>query len=124
MISQARVLARMAIERLYEDKCTVTEVQKTKDPVTHITSSQPVLVLENQPCKLSFSSIKSADESSNVASVEQVVKLFISPDITIKPGSKITVTHLEKVIEYSCSGQEVNYPTHKEIVLQLFKEYA
>ena len=124
LIEQARQQARIALETLYQDMCTVTEVQKVKDPITHITSSQQVVVLDNQPCKLSFSSVSSTGEKENVATVGQVVKLFIAPEIVIKPGSKITVTHLGNVLEYTSSGQEANYNTHKEIVLQLLKEYA
>lgn len=124
LIEQARQQARIALETLYQDRCTVTEVQKVKDPITHITSSQSVVVLDSQPCKLSFSSVNSTGEKEGVATVGQVVKLFIAPEIIIKPGSKISVTHLGNVLEYKSSGQEANYPTHKEIVLELTKEYA
>ena len=123
-ISKARAEARKAIENLYGDTCTVTERKKIKDPVTKLTKTEDVEVLKNQPCKLSFSSIKATEEKSNVATVSQVVKLFISPDVSISPGSKIAVTHLGKVTEYASSGQEANFSTHKEIVLELFKEYA
>ena len=123
-ISKARAEARKAIESLYEDTCTVTERKKIKDSVTKLTKTEDVEVLKEQPCKVSFSSVKAAGENSNVATVSQVVKLFISPDVSIRPGSKIAVTHLGKVIEYASSGQEANFHTHKEIVLELFKEYA
>lgn len=123
-LEAARKQARKQIESLYEDTCTVTERKKITDPVTKLTKTESVVVLENQPCKLSFSSAKAAGENSNVAMVSQVVKLFISPDIDIKVGSKITVTHNGKTTEYASSGQEANFFTHKEIVLNLFKEYA
>ena len=123
-ISKARAEAKRAIESLYEDTCTVTEKKKVTDPITKLTKTEDVEVLKNQPCKLSFSSVKAAGENSNVATVSQIVKLFISPDVSIKPGSKIAVTHLRKVTEYASSGQEANFSTHKEIVLNLYKEYA
>ena len=119
-----RTQARKQIESLYEDTCTVIERKKITDPITKLTKTEPVEVLKNQPCKLSFSSVKAAEEGSNVATVSQVVKLFIAPEIDIKPGSKIAVTHLGKVTEYASSGQEANFSTHKEIVLNLYKEYA
>ena len=123
-ISRARVEARKAIESLYGGTCTVTERKKIKDSVTKITKTEDVEVLKDQPCKLSFSSVKATGENSNVATVSQVVKLFISPDVSIRPGSKIAVTHLGKTTEYASSGQEANFATHKEIVLNLYEEYA
>lgn len=123
-LEAARKQARKQIESLYEDTCTVTQRKKVTDPVTKLTKTEPVVVLENQPCKLSFSSVKAAGENSNVATVSQVVKLFISPDVSIRSGSKIAVTRNGKTTEYASSGQEANFHTHKEIVLELFKEYA
>lgn len=123
-LESARKQARKQIENLYEDTCTVCENKKVTDLITKLTKTESVEVLKNQPCKLSFKSVQAAGESSNVATVSQVVKLFIAPEIDIKPGSKIAVTHLGKVTEYASSGQEANFHTHKEIVLELFKEYA
>ena len=123
-ISKARVEVKKAIESLYEDTCTIYEKKKVTDPITKLTKTEDVEVLKDQPCKLSFSSVKAAEEGSNVATVSQVVKLFISPDVLIRPGSKISVTRNCKTTEYASSGQEANFSTHKEIVLNLFKEYA
>lgn len=123
-LEAARKQARKQIESLYEDTCTVTERKNVTDPVTKITKTEPVEVLKDRPCKLSFSSVKATGENSNVATVSQVVKLFISPDVSIRPGSKIAVTRNGKTTEYASSGQEAYFHTHKEIVLNLFKEYA
>lgn len=123
-LEAARKQARKQIESLYEDTCTVTERKKVTDPVTKVTKTEPVEVLKDQPCKISFSSVKAAGENSNVATVSQVVKLFISPDVSISPGSKIAVTRNGKTTEYASSGQEAYFHTHKEIVLNLFEEYA
>ena len=54
----------------------------------------------------------------------QATKLFISPDITIKPGSKITVTQTGVTTEYTGSGVPAVYPTHQEIMLELFESWA
>ncbi|HDO9556068.1 TPA: hypothetical protein P5Q08_003884, partial [Clostridioides difficile] len=53
---------RKAIEMLYRDKCTIVEYQPIKDPVTKRTNNKEVIVLENQPCKLSCKNIVSATE--------------------------------------------------------------
>lgn len=115
----AQKAARKAIESTYTGLLTVTEYQAVKDPVTHITKNQKVVVLENQPCKLSFETITTAVQTEAAATISQAVKLFVSPDVTIKAGSMITVTQNGVTTEYTSSGVPAIYPTHQEIMLEL-----
>ncbi|EGT4668650.1 hypothetical protein DFW37_15685 [Clostridioides difficile] len=110
---------RKAIEMLYRDKCTIVEYQPVKDPVTKRTNNKEVIVLENQPCKLSYKNIVSATEGK-LAKLEQTIKLFISPDIEIKAGSKLIINDKE----YVRSGESAIYPNHQEVILELFKDKA
>ncbi|HBF1530018.1 TPA: hypothetical protein LTV88_001016 [Clostridioides difficile] len=110
---------RKAIEMLYRDKCTIVEYQPVKDPVTKRTNNKEVIVLENQPCKISYKNITSATDGK-VAKLEQTIKLFISPDIEIKAGSKLIINDKE----YVRSGESAIYPNHQEIILELFKDKA
>ncbi|WLD27657.1 hypothetical protein CDIFMA2_15390 [Clostridioides difficile] len=110
---------RKAIEMLYRDKCTIVEYQPIKDPVTKRTNNKEVIVLENQPCKLSYKNITSATDGK-VAKLEQTIKLFISPDIEIKAGSKLIINDKE----YVRSGESAIYPNHQEIVLELLEDKA
>ncbi|HBY3316407.1 TPA: hypothetical protein MIW16_003898, partial [Clostridioides difficile] len=87
---------RKAIEMLYRDKCTIVEYQPIKDPITKRTNNKEVVVLENQPCKLSYKNITSATDGK-VAKLEQTIKLFISPNIEIKAGSKLIINDKEYV---------------------------
>lgn len=115
----AQKAARKAIESTYTGLLTVTEYQAVKDPVTHITKNQKVVVLENQPCKVSFETITTAVQTEAAATISQAVKLFVSPDVTIKAGSMITVTQNGVTTEYTSSGVPAIYPTHQEIMLEL-----
>ncbi|MGO0861939.1 hypothetical protein [Clostridioides difficile] len=110
---------RKAIEMLYRDKCTIVEYQSVKDPVTKRTNNKEVVVLENQPCKLSYKNITSAIDGK-VAKLEQVIKLFISPSIEVKAGSKFIINDKE----YVRSGESAIYPNHQEIILELLKDKA
>ncbi|HBF6508084.1 TPA: hypothetical protein KOT27_001574, partial [Clostridioides difficile] len=85
---------RKAIEMLYRDKCTIVEYQPIKDPITKRTNNKEIVVLENQSCKLSYKNIVSATDGK-VAKLEQTIKLFISPDIEIKAGSKLIINDKE-----------------------------
>ncbi|HFG2317123.1 hypothetical protein [Clostridioides difficile] len=110
---------RKAIEILYRDKCTIVEYQPVKDPVTKRTNNKEVVVLENQPCKLSYKNITST-EQGEVAKLTQTIKLFISPNISVKAGSKLIINNKE----YVRSGESAIYPNHQEIILELFKDKA
>lgn len=110
---------RKAIEMLYRDKCTIVEYQPIKDAITKRTNNKEVIVLENQPCKLSYKNITSATDGK-VAKLEQTIKLFISPNIEIKAGSKFIINDKE----YVRSGESAIYPNHQEIILELLKDKA
>ena len=123
-IKAAQQAARKAIESTYFGVLMVTEMQTVRDERSKLTSDEEVVVLENQPCKLSFEKLQTAIQSDSAATITQGTKLFVSPDISIKAGSKITVTQDNVTTDYTCSGVPAVYPTHQEITLELFKDYA
>jgi len=124
-VEKARKAARKVIEKYhYDGVCTVTEHKKVTDPNTKITSFQDVVVLENQPCHLVFKTVTSAAQSESAAAVEQTTELIISPDVTIRPGSKITVTQEGVTTDYTYSGVPAVYATHQQIILELFGEWT
>lgn len=89
----------------------------------HTTSFHDVVVLEDEPCRLSFSSSPSVSDG-NVPEINQTVKLFFAPNITVKEGSKVTVTQNGVTTVYKQSGTPAVYQTHTEINLELFKGWA
>lgn len=115
---------REAIESMYDGRCTVTEMQGVKDPKTGIVKQTPVTVLTDQPCRLSHKSAETTTVANGVAVQNRTIKLFISPDITIKPGSKITVTQNGLTADYKRSGLPAVYESHQEINLIIFDSYA
>lgn len=124
ILDKARARSRVAIEMLYEHTCSIIEHKNVKNPVTKVTKPQEVIVLENQPCKLSFSNIRPSEQTESANSINQVVKLFIAPEIVIKEGSKIIINHNGRVSEYKNSGVPAIYSSHQEIVLELFKGWS
>lgn len=115
--------ARKAIESLYDGKCTITEHQKIKRE-NKSTGFQDLVVLEDVPCRLSFKTINNANQTDTAASVVQITKVFLAPEIQVKPGSKLTITQNNVTTEYKSSGKPAFYSTHQEIVLELFKGWA
>ena len=115
--------ARQAIESRYNGICTVYEYMSVKDEVTKLTEQKEVATLENQPCKLSYEKINATD--TNGAAIQSMgTKLFISPEVEIKPGSKVVVTQNGVTTEFSNSGKPAIYTNHQEIMLKLFENYA
>jgi hypothetical protein len=125
MLSKTEMVkARKAIESLYDGKCTITEHQKVKKE-NKSTGFQDVVVHEDIPCRLSFQTISNTNQTDTAASaVIQITKLFLAPEIKVKPGSKLTVTQNDVVTEYECSGEPAFYNTHQEIILKLFKGWS
>ncbi len=123
-VQAAQGAARKAVEATYSGTLTVTEMKKDMDTRSKLTKTGPVVVLEDQPCRLSFETLRAAVQTDTAAAVTQITKLFVSPDVVIRPGSKITVTQDNVTTDYTRSGVPAVYPTHQEIVLELFKEYG
>lgn len=123
MVSAA---ARKALEKLWTDRATITQWEKVTDPETKLTEFQETPLLENVPCKLSFETLTSSN-GEPVAAVQQAVKLFLSPDVTIPPGCKVTITRpneTERTLVFQSSGEPGMFHNHQEIQLELFKGWA
>lgn len=124
-LTAAQKAVRKAIESTYSGVCTVIERRDVRDEKTKITrKNEEVPVIENQPCKLSFEKLNAVVQTDMVAKQTQGTKLFIAPEIKVKPGSKIVVEQNGVTTEYSASGVPAVYPSHVEIKLELFRGWA
>lgn len=125
MLSKIQMVKiRQAKESLYDGVCTITEYQKVKK-ANKSTGFEAVDVLTNQPCRLSFKTINNTNNTDTGASaVTQIAKVFLAPEVEVKPGSKMTITQNGVTTEYKSSGEPAIYPTHQEIILELFKGWS
>lgn len=117
-------MAREAIESTYIGECDIVEYVTIKNDITKRNEHKEEKVLEKQKCRISFKNISNSNQSETTNNVTQIIKLFISPDINIKNGSKIIVTQNGKKQEYKNSGEPARYETHQEVMLELFKGWA
>ncbi len=108
-------------ESLYGGRCDIYEYQPENGIID---SSKEVKVKSDVPCRLSYKSILSSVQSETVDIVSQEIKLFLSPDIEVKEGSKVVVTQNCKTETYYCSGTAAVYNSHQEIELKLERGYA
>lgn len=117
---------RTALERLWKDRCSIFTREEVTDPVTHLTDFEEKPLLQDQPCKLSFETLTSTN-GDEVATAQQVVKLFLSPDVKVPAGCKIIVTRpndVERTFIYSRSGEPGVFSNHQEIMLEPFRGWA
>lgn len=125
MLQKIKMVAKKNFEKLYDCKCDIVEYQEIQKP-NKSTGFGEVKVKEQIPCKISYeriSTINIVDDNANKKTLS--TKLFISPDIEIKTGSKIIVTNsLGQIKEYQSSGEPAPYDTHQEIMLELFEGWS
>lgn len=81
-------------------------------------------VVTDQPCRLSYSSNFSADKGERASGKEQVIRVFLAPEVEVHPGSRITITQNGRTGVYAQSGQPAVYATHQEIILKLWEDWA
>lgn len=98
--------------------------EKKKVVVSSVTNFEEVMVQSDVCCRLSYSNISSNSENEADSDVTQVIKLFMAPEINVKPGSKILVKGVGGVVAYKSSGRPAVYPTHQEILLDLMEDKA
>lgn len=113
-----------ALRSLWTGTCDAYIRETTINPANGRNEAQEVLLFQNEPCRLSFASIKSTQENNDAAVVQQSVKLFISKAISIPPGTKLVVTQNGKTDSYSRAGEPGVYTYHQEIALEHFKEWV
>ena len=117
---------RKALEKLYDAKCNIYAYIQETNPDTKVTGSVEKLVYEDVPCRLSVKSIPSVSQTSTVATIINVMKLFMAPEIEIEsasgvePGSKIVVTKNGRTTGYKNSGIPAVYDSHQEIVVDYY----
>ena len=123
-LDKAMKKARKAIESTYEDSCNVFELLDIYDENSKQTTKKEVIVLENQSGKISYKTVSKNEETETGSEKSQVIEMFISPDIKIKSGSKIEVTHRGIKTVYKNSGEPSIYETQQTIILELFDKWS
>ncbi len=112
------------LARLWTGRCTIYEYQDVTDPETHQTTQQPVSVLVDEPCRLSYNYEQATNIQSGAAVVSQSITPFICPDLGIRTGSFIEITQNNVTERYKGSGKPAVYTNHQEIILQLYEDNA
>lgn len=111
---------RRQIEQMYEDKATISRYDNKKDPVTKETKQVPQPIHEDQPCKLSQTSLPRNGQTEAQNDVRYDAKLFIAPELEIKQGDLIAVTRKAtgRTEKYEAGEPFPPYSSHQEVYLE------
>ena len=112
-----------ALKILWKDTFSVIEYQQVKKP-NGSTGFTEVMVLDGEPCKLSFSNLREVNQNDANAVIVQSTKLFFENRIEVKSGSKIIVKREGRTFEFSQSGEPGIFFSHTEITLVPWKGWA
>lgn len=117
--------SRKDIEKLYNATLSVTEYTKQKDITTKrmVISEQQPEEKQNIPCRLSFNAFPTSGEGE-VSRLQFSGKIFCKPDITILPGSKLTVVQNSVTYVLKNSGIPAVHETHQEIMCENWEDNA
>lgn len=117
------------LAKLWVGRCNIYEYQEKIDPDTFQSKGELVQVVSEEPCRLSqthvahnFSELVSIDKGAPY--IEQLIVMFIRPDLDIKAGSIIEITQHGRTEKYKRSSKPAVYTNHQEIVLELFEDHA
>lgn len=110
---------RVAIERMYEDKVTISRYGNYKDPVTKETKQKSQSVYTDEPCMLSQTGLARNGQTEAQNDLQYDAKLFISPELIITQGDLIAVTRAAtgRIDKYIAGEPFPPYQSHQEINL-------
>lgn len=116
---------RRTIEKMYDDKATISRHVNVKDPVTKKTKQELQPVYEDQPCKLSQLSLPQNGQTEAENDIKYNAKLFIAPELEIMQGDVIEVLRKATGLKesYTAGKPFPPYSSHQEVNLSV-KDWA
>ena len=109
---------------LWHGRATISEYQEVTDPIDFQTKHKLVVVVENEPCRLSYIRENAVDVSDGAPYVTQSIDLFIRPDLVIKEGSVIEITQNGVTNKYKRASKPAVYTHHQQVALELYEDNA
>lgn len=110
---------RRQIERMYEDRATISRYDDVKDQKTKETKQELQQLYREQPCMLSQTGLARNGQTEDANNLQYDAKLFIAPELEIKQGDVVAVTRAAtgRVETYSAGEPFPPYQSHQEINL-------
>ena len=107
------------LESTYFDKCTIKRKEKIKNPITGVTETKEVIIVEDVKCALSKKDIQTMN-SDGIGALAFSHLLFLNPNINLQEGDIVEVSSMGKISIYLAS-KPFYYSSHSETLLS-YKE--
>ena len=107
------------LESTYFDKCTIKRKEKIKNPITGVTETVEVIIVEDAKCALSKKDIQTMNVDG-IGTLAFSHLLFLNPNINLREGDIVEVTSMGKISNYLAS-KPFYYSSHSETLLS-YKE--
>lgn len=115
---------RKALEELYDGTVTCITREKTFNEKKKVTDYVEKIQFEDVPCRLSHSKTQVNTVQAPAEHPAQEIKLFVAPEVTIPPASKLVVTQNGVTRCYRQSGVPAVYQSHQEILVELSERWS
>lgn len=108
------------IVKLYFGRCDIEELIEAVDE-RGVTVQERKLKYSDLPCRIVFGSrqgygaLRNTDKAHRTSSMIDL-RVFLDPDIDVKPGSVLSVRQGGRVYSLRCSAQAAVYRHHQEIM--------
>ena len=109
------------LESTYFDKCTIKRKEKIKNPITGVTETVEVIIVEDAKCALSKKDIQTMNVDG-IGALAFSHLLFLNPNVDIQEGDIVEVSSMGKISNYLAS-KPFYYSSHSETLLS-YKERA
>ena len=103
------------LESTYFDRCTIKRKEKIKNPITGVTETKEIIIVENVKCALSKKDIQTMT-SDGVGNLAFSHLLFLNPNINLQEGDTVEVTSIGKISIYLAS-KPFYYSSHSQTLL-------
>ena len=103
------------LESTYFDKCTIKRKEKIKNPITGVTETKEIIIVENVKCALSKKDIQTMT-SDGVGNLAFSHLLFLNPNINLQEGDIVEVSSMGKISNYLAS-KPFYYSSHMEVII-------
>lgn len=127
IVDTARKRSRMAQESLYDATCSIFgQIDYTKP--NGATAQKEGCYITDHACKVGKKTLIASNQTDAENTIVYTPQLFISPELDIRPGSKVIVTQIKAgktiMTKYEQTGVPAVYDTHQEIIMKLTEKKA
>ena len=103
------------LESTYFDKCTIKRKEKIKNPITGVTETKEVIIVEDVKCALSKKDVQTMNVDG-VGALAFSHLLFLNPNVDVQEGDIVEVSSMGKISIYLAS-KPFYYSSHSQTLL-------